>query len=212
MNWVDAALSCPGTSRPASEVQTSPCRAWLGQPRNRPARAGWHRSCEGREGERCRASEHCALGTRLLSPAAAADQVTGLEPPARAPRRLRAPTGHRSPRSRDGPDAFRSLEIPNSHCSPLGQALAASRSLRAGLLPGDLLLQSSGVRGVKLHAEAHGEGGLGCREKSDATVTTRQGLSPPSPPKRARSRSWAGIGAPQIIRKALFFSRRCAGN
>lgn len=152
-------------------------------------------ACEGRQGERRRASEHCALGTRLLSPTAAADQVIGLEPPARAPRRLRAPAGHGSPLAPPG----------LGPCSRLGQARAAGRSLRAGLLPGDLLLQSSGVRGVKLHAEAHGEGGLGCREKSDAAVTTRQGLSPPSPRTTPLEEPGRYRGPPENQKGPFFF-------
>lgn len=53
-----------------------------------------------------------------------------------------------------------------------------------GVSPGDLLLQGSGVRGVELHAEAHGEGRLGCSDNSDTAVTERQGLSP-SPSRTA---------------------------
>lgn len=61
-----------------------------------------------------------------------------------------------------------------------GARPASPTALGAPSLPGDLLLQSSGVRGIELHAEAHGEGRLGCSENSETAVTKQQGSAPPS--------------------------------
>lgn len=67
----------------------------------------------------------------------------------------------------------------NTKPNPAGPRPSTPRAHRALSVPGspgDLLLQSRGVRGVELDAETHGEGRLGCSENSD-TVT-----SPPALP------------------------------
>lgn len=70
----------------------------------------------------------------------------------------------------------------------------ARRALAVPASPGDLLLQSRGVRGVELDAETHGEGRLGCSENSDTAVTSPPALPASSPqhPAEEAARRHAG--------------------